>query len=61
MYSTTWPQKKAVKLGRDPSKVPDIHYHHPNGDLSIIDSKFDAIFSSHCIEHTPDIVSHLKW
>ena len=53
-------QKKAIKLGRDPSKVPDIHFHHPNGDLSIIGLKFDAIFSSHCIEHTPDIVSHLK-
>ena len=52
-------QKKAITLGRDPSKVPDIHYHHPNGDLAIVDSKFDAVFSSHCIEHTPDIISHL--
>ena len=52
-------QKKAVTLGRDPSKVPDIHFHHPNGDLGIVDSKFDVIFSSHCIEHTPDIISHL--
>ena len=52
-------QKKAITLGRDPSKVPDIHFHHPNGDLTIVDMKFDVIFSSHCIEHTPDIISHL--
>ena len=52
-------QKKAITLGRDPSKVPEIHFHHPNGDLAIVDLKFDVIFSSHCIEHTPDIISHL--
>ncbi|CAG0993390.1 hypothetical protein RHIZO_02374 [Rhizobiaceae bacterium] len=37
----------------------EIHFVEPNGDMSIIDRKFDVVFSAHVIEHTPDLVMHL--
>ncbi|MBR5912800.1 MAG: class I SAM-dependent methyltransferase [Selenomonadaceae bacterium] len=39
---------------------PKIHYVEPNGDMSIIKEKFDIVFSSHVIEHQPDLVRHLQ-
>lgn len=40
-----------------PSKID---YCSPTGDLSIVNEKFDAVFSSNCIEHQPDLISHLQ-
>jgi len=38
-----------------------IDYVSPNGDLSIVESEaYDVVFSSHCMEHQPDLVSHLN-
>ncbi|WP_082503707.1 methyltransferase domain-containing protein [Methylobacterium sp. Leaf117] len=38
----------------------DIDYVSSVGDLSIVpENEFDAVFSSHCIEHQPDLVRHL--
>lgn len=42
------------------AKVPFIDYVNQNGDMSIIDDKFDLIFSSHNLEHQIDLVSHLQ-
>jgi len=39
---------------------PVIDFVSPNGDLSIVDETFLAVASSHCIEHQPDLVSHLQ-
>lgn len=39
---------------------PEIDYVSPIGDLSVITDRFDALFSSHCIEHQPDLVAHLQ-
>lgn len=36
-----------------------IHYVSENGDLSIIDDKFDLVFSSHNMEHVLDLVQHM--
>jgi SAM-dependent methyltransferase len=41
------------------SEVPEIDYLSPIGDLGIVDRQFDFALSSHCIEHQPDLVSHL--
>ena len=49
---------KALNDGRNANNVPDIHFHHPSGDLSIINCKFDIVFSAHCVEHIPDFVNH---
>jgi SAM-dependent methyltransferase len=40
--------------------IPAIDYVSATGDLSIIDEIFDAVFSSHVIEHQWDIINHLQ-
>lgn len=39
--------------------APHIDYVSPTGDLSVVDRKFAAAVSSHCIEHQPDLIKHL--
>lgn len=53
-------RRRALELGRRPDQVPDIDYCSPVGDLSIIDRTFDAVFSSHVVEHQPDLIKHLN-
>ncbi|MBQ7628723.1 MAG: methyltransferase domain-containing protein [Selenomonadaceae bacterium] len=54
-------KESAAKANRPFKNTPKkIHYVDPNGDISIIDEKFDIVFSSHCIEHQPDLVAHLN-
>lgn len=40
--------------------IPYIDYISPSGDLSIINETFDAILSSHTIEHQLDFIDHLQ-
>ena len=57
---------RADALARAPQQTslideyPEIDYVSPTGDLSVITDRFDALFSSHCIEHQPDLVAHLQ-
>lgn len=37
-----------------------IHHVSPTGDLGVIKKTFDVVFSSHCIEHQPDLIRHLN-
>jgi SAM-dependent methyltransferase len=46
--------------GHTDAKPPFINYVSPNGDLSIVDCQFDFVVSSHCLEHQPDLVKHLR-
>ena len=46
--------------GHHPEDVPEIDFVDANGDLSFINEKFDIVFSSHCIEHQPNILGHLQ-
>jgi SAM-dependent methyltransferase len=48
---------RAVEHGAEESLCPEIHY--VNG-LNAIDRQFDVLFSSHNIEHQPDLVRHLS-
>ncbi|MDL2259343.1 class I SAM-dependent methyltransferase [Deltaproteobacteria bacterium OttesenSCG-928-K17] len=41
-------------------KIPDIDFVSPDGDLSIVSERFHAVFSCHCLEHVPDIISHFQ-
>ncbi len=41
-------------------ECPLIDYFSPTGDLAVVSEKFDGVFSSHCIEHQPDLVKHLN-
>lgn len=52
----TW----ARGVGKDPDRIPDVTYTSPNGDLSVIPDTFDFVFSSHCVEHQPDLIGHLN-
>jgi SAM-dependent methyltransferase len=45
---------------RNSKDTPDIHYVSPTGDLSVVDERFDIVYSSHAIEHQPDLVRHLQ-
>lgn len=49
-----------VTEGMNPEDVPKINWVVPSCDLSVINEKFDAVISSHCIEHQPDLIKHLN-
>ena len=51
---------RANAIGSDNSRVPSIDFVSPDGDLSIVPGTFPNVFSSHCIEHQPDLVYHLN-
>lgn len=47
--------------GRRPERVPKIHYVVNDGNYAgKVPRKFDAVVSSHMIEHTPDLIFHLQ-
>ncbi|MCL6655303.1 hypothetical protein A6R70_23805 [Agrobacterium rubi] len=53
--------KRAAEVGYPTNDCPDIDYVSEKGDLSIVPSEsFCDVFSSHCIEHQPDLVAHLE-
>jgi SAM-dependent methyltransferase len=53
---------RAGEIGGYPvEEVPDIDFVTPGGDLSVLPPEnFDVVVSSHCIEHQPDLVAHLR-
>lgn len=51
---------RAIAHGRSPERCPQIDFVSPNGDLRIVDRKFQTVFSSHVIEHQPDLIAHLQ-
>jgi hypothetical protein len=66
-YSDVFDQATLIKRAQgDPSfsperiaKIPYVDYVLPNGDLSTIREQFENVVSSHSIEHTTDLVTHL--
>lgn len=51
---------RAIELGFPTENIPKIDYYSDKADMSLIEDKFDAIFSSHCIEHQPDLIKHFQ-
>ena len=51
---------RAVEIGLDASRVPEISYVLGTEGLDTIPADFDAVLSSHSIEHQPDLVRHLQ-
>jgi len=54
--------KRALDLNPDfeVENIPHIDYVSPTADLTVINEKFDAVYSSHVIEHQFDLVDHLQ-
>ena len=51
---------RAARESYPVDRCPDnIDFVSKAADLSVVDEKFDATFSSHCIEHQPDLIAHL--
>ncbi|WP_205412254.1 class I SAM-dependent methyltransferase [Sphingomonas crusticola] len=51
-------RKRASTTRGNPAGVPDIIHHV--GGLERVDRRYDAVLSSHAIEHQPDLVRHLQ-
>lgn len=51
---------RAKNIGIDPSSVPEIKYVLSEIALGDIDLDYDALISSHLIEHQPDLIRHLN-
>ncbi len=60
ILSTGELQQRAEVLEFDKQNVPEIHFVLEHGDLKGIDERFDLVFSSHCIEHQPNLIGHLR-
>ena len=60
VLSTDDLRKRAKTIGVDADGVPSIDYVSSTGDLSIVNEPFSLVFSSHAIEHQPDLISHLQ-
>jgi SAM-dependent methyltransferase len=52
--------EKAKLLQYPITEAPIIDYVSPTGDMGIINDQFDQVFSSHCVEHQPDLVRHFS-
>jgi SAM-dependent methyltransferase len=51
---------RAKVIGIETPDVPVIDFISDVGDLSVVDQYFDAVLSSHCLEHQPDLIAHLN-
>jgi len=60
IYPTEELRSIAKSSGFDQSKVPDINHIVAPTDLSAVTGSFDGVFSSHVVEHQPDLVRHLQ-
>jgi SAM-dependent methyltransferase len=59
IYSTAQLREMAPAAHLDPDQVPNIDWVVAPTNLGEIDEKFDAVLSSHAIEHQPNLVGHL--
>jgi len=51
---------RAIKNNYPVTDMPEINFVSVEGDLKTVNEKFDIVLSSHCIEHQPDLITHLQ-
>lgn len=51
-------RSRAEKIHYPVILVPNIEFVAANGSLEVVDRVFGAVFSSHCVEHQPDLIRH---
>ena len=52
-------KRKVAAHGLDVACCPSIDFVSETGDLGVVTMQFDAVTSSHAIEHQPDLIHHL--
>jgi SAM-dependent methyltransferase len=60
VFSTQEVRRLATTLGLDPGVCPDITFVSETGDFKAVTGVFEAVLSSHVIEHQPDLIAHLQ-
>ena len=60
IFSTEELREMAPLTQLDPAGVPQIDWVVAPNDLGTIDTTFDAVLSSHAIEHQPNLIGHLR-
>ncbi len=54
-------RKATVGVKRNVDTLPKkIDFVGAKGDLSVVNEKFDIVFSAHVIEHCPDLIEHFR-
>ena len=51
-------EARGKQIGFPGTASPHIDFVDAAGDLAVVDEKFDAVVSSHCVEHQPDLLEH---
>ena len=52
--------RRAELEGFDGGAAPEIDFVSATGDLGVVDATFDAVLSSHALEHQPDLIAHFQ-
>ena len=52
--------ERARQHGYPTGDIPNIDFVSERGDLSVVSGQFDYVISAHCIEHVPDLITHLQ-
>ena len=59
-YFDIYTTQQIKELNPTHKNIPNINFHSPIGDLSAVSESFGIIFSSHVVEHQPDLIKHLQ-
>lgn len=51
---------RAHAQGMPSDDIPKIDFVSRSGDLTVVTQPFDYVLSSHCLEHQPNLISHLR-
>ena len=59
LLSTEQLIERAQAIGGATDSIPNIDYIYKDGGINTSGAKFDAVFSSHVVEHQPSLVGHI--